>query len=217
MKGNHFNVPPNIRAKEPEKWMDPENDFKVPTSQTLLRNLKQQVENASNYGLDPDMKGVSPYEDGFGGLGTSHYRKRQPTKETASSTILCKPKALLEGHSVFDEPNGQLPKHVMAKNFDSVGKSVTLDKAPIRCGHDYIDTGAAHSSLRTKQHLSTQAALKADLSDKEELNVIIKSFKDLNASIANRSSATRDKRTDVPKSLRNKSKSILKSSPPGRP
>jgi hypothetical protein len=49
--------------------------------------------------------------------------------------------------------------------------------------------------------------LKAELSDKEELNVIIKSFKDLNLSIG-----TKEK-TAVPK-LR--SKSILKSSPPGR-
>ena len=63
------------------------------------------------------------------------------------------------------------------------------------------------------QHLRTQATLKADLSDKEELTGMIQSFKDLN-----RSAAWKEMHVGVATQLRSKhqSKSILKSSPPGR-
>lgn len=63
------------------------------------------------------------------------------------------------------------------------------------------------------QHLRTQASLKAELSDKEELTGIIQSFKDLNRSVA-----LKEMHFGMAKQLHSKhqSKSILKSSPPGR-
>lgn len=59
--------------------------------------------------------------------------------------------------------------------------------------------------------------MKAELSDKEELTGIIQSFKDLNQN-HNRSVALKERHSGVAKQLRSKhqSKSILKSSPPGR-
>jgi hypothetical protein len=145
--------------------MDPAKDFRVPTSQGLSANLKQQAGLAEAYKTyqnssttDQQASSVGPYEDGFARLGLQHYRKRETNKETTASTAQHEPKGPYARESVFDQQrNFAPPKHVVGKNFDGMGKNAPAARArtPLRCGHEHLETGAAHSSLRAMQHLRT--------------------------------------------------------------
>lgn len=103
----------------------------VPTSQTLLRNLKEKLENN-----DPLNQRNSDYKsEAYLGSMSAFGRRRNTFKEIASST-----KTISVGSSTFKQ-------HIEGQNFNSFCKA-QRDSKSINTNIHYIETGAAHKSTR---------------------------------------------------------------------
>ena len=170
---------PKWRPHSPEKWMDPKNDGRIPTSQTLLRNLKDKVEKreAQKYfkgnGSMAALKRPSPYVDGV----DFTLLKNEPLKDmTATATT-----------QVFEPDPKRPPINITIQNkgeiFDTTMKRALVpgERWPTAASKpsciQQIETGAAHKSIRTLRNIENQLSIKgapASRADPESADSVMK-------------------------------------------
>lgn len=153
---------PKWRPHSPEKWMDPKNDGRIPTSQTLLRNLKDKVDkaDAAKYfkgkGSMAALERPGPYVDNV----DFTLLKNEPLKDlTATATT-----------RTYDRDARRAPLNITVQNkgeiFDTTMKrsifpNETWPAVPSKPSCiQHIETGAAHKSIRTLRHLENQMSIK---------------------------------------------------------
>lgn len=161
---------PKWRPHSPAKWMDPKNDGRIPTSQTLLRNLKDKVDkvDAEKYfkgkGSMAALKRPGPYVDNV----DFTLLKNEPLKDlTATATTRTyEPDPRRAPLNITVKNKGEIFDTTMRRSLFPNEKRSAAASKPSCIQH--IETGAAHKSIRALRHIENQMSIKGEPASRAE-------------------------------------------------